>query len=1654
MYCAPCRSERLGRPKTCAVCGAELSQRTPAELEVELSHVVWVLTEVPRWDADAVPASGKAVLAAKYRQQERVLRSALAERVDPAQRVVVAEAPPPPPVAPPRVRRTIARPPPPPPAPAPLLHVEPRKATLDDRVVEEASVWHRIWKPFLHESVGWFIGGFLILAGTLYGVYDAWGAMSGTAHALTVFGVAAAWTAGLAAWARFLSRREATKPAGRVLALIAGAVAPLAPLALSPIVGAAPLLVGPALLAWAGFVFVLARGLSQDRWLPVLAALTAAVMALAPLAASPWLALVPLAVLVAGARKSTPGPFALLAPLYLLALFCIRVHAAAAPNPATWAPILAGALYGASLLHRPRAADPLSVGAVLAQAMLLGISALGDAPAPFVTAVALCATAVRLRLPYPAYLGGATAFVTCGQLVPEQLDALLDRVRTALHYAPSKPLPWAYTAVYLAVYVAAAGVFAAVKLKGPVRQSVLTATAWASGAVGLIGLQSVAHDVRPALWSAPLVAVLCLALGPLFARRSLSGVGAALAAVTGVALLASGAGGVAAGGLALGLAVLSIFQLRGHRQAYSAGAGLLTLLALGDAFVHAGAAAGIGAVVLASAAALLVARNLASEELLALAWFVPACVLPKVALVVAPGLVGPALASSSLLLAAISRPLTASAQRPPHPLPLPYEGRGSASYAAWMSAIAAPLLPTPLLGATLLVAALALFASRAHAVAMIFTAAAMLPLGAHAPLPFMTRELAGGLALAVSLGASVWSYRRGRSWRPALAAVLAVAVALSCGLTQTSLAVAAVTALLSTFALLPAVSVPAAALLAACATFFHPAGLLAVAVGTSALALLEPKVKGIAWPASLSALALAPSTIGMTAWAAPAQLMLHCAVLAASVLLWVRATRWPFFAALIAPFALVPQLASAPPWHLWAAVLAVVALTRVLQLAAPAQRLVHGTHRAGWMQNALCAGLVAAGAALWLTGNTALLPFVVGLVLASGEPAAWRVAAATAFALVVPGVLPLAAVGLIGLAFAARHSPRAARWVLGDEQRGWTVAAAAVASVVCAAFAVFQQPGDAGAVTLLGGCLAACSVLLGFRWMLPLAVGSQFAVGSEQSAVFGEGLLIVVAALAAVSRIPHVSSATLRRCARIGRAFDGPLATPLWLGAALSLALVTALRPAPLALSLPAAALLLVTGVAWEAAAAVVLAAAALAFGVPAPFGSSVLAATGLLLCASGALLERRHAVGRVWHHAGWLLALAALPLSPGLESPLTVSTAVAGAACIWVVAVRKSRHEWLAWLASAVALHLGLFFAGLRLGHGAPHALILPWCGLALAALGALALQLKTTASREVAGLVAVTFGLAEVASSGLLLDAAYPREALVALAAVVLALLALGRRVLADDDAVAAWLAQAAAVLGFVAVRWLGFHAAPGATAAFASLVFGALLGGVARVLPFDSAKAARTGAWLWPLAGLFAAPFSQVWVVAGLLLAHALHFAVLARTSRRFAALSSLAFNAALAFGWMAAGLNHPQYLLVPVGLTALVLLKVFEERLSAPALQRCRAAAVTLIYAASAFEPLAMPTPWALWLCALVCVLGVAAGIAFKVRSYVFLGTGFLVTTVVSSLARYGIQQPRVGALLLSGLGLLVVAFMVLVTTRRSELLARYQRARSMLAQWEG
>ena len=319
---------------------------------------------------------------------------------------------------------------------------------------------------------------------------------------------------------------------------------------------------------------------------------------------------------------------------------------------------------------------------------------------------------------------------------------------------------------------------------------------------------------------------------------------------------------------------------------------------------------------------------------------------------------------------------------------------------------------------------------------------------------------------------------------------------------------------------------------------------------------------------------------------------------------------------------------------------------------------------------------------------------------------------------------------------------------------------------------------------------------------------------------------------------------------------------------------------------------------------------------------------------------------------------------------------------------------------------------------------------------------------------------GLLEIGAAVVMLELPHPREAAVAVVGCLIAAVALGRVALEDDDPVAGVLLQLCVGVGYFAMRSLGLHSPPGAFEAFLALVVGAAMGAVAQRLGQTARPAlgtlARIGAVAWPLAGLAVLPFESSWVISLLLFAQALHFGWLSRSGvmrRSMAIVSTIAFNAALCIGALSQGFTAVEYLLIPFGVSVLILVSLFRHEMSEETSARLRAIAVTIIYAAAAFKPLAMDNPTSLFICVLVCVIGVAGGIVTRIRSVVMLGTGFLVTTVVASLVRYGIHEPRVGAILLSTLGLMIVGFMVLITTRRSELIERYHAARNMLAQWD-
>ncbi|MBS1150210.1 MAG: hypothetical protein H6Q89_1908, partial [Myxococcaceae bacterium] len=893
-------------------------------------------------------------------------------------------------------------------APGVLLELQPDAPTVEDRIVAEASSWSRIWKPFFTESIGWFAGAFLILSGTFFLVSDSWSGMSSTTRALVVFGLASGWTLGFSAWAQFLWRRETTRGSARVLKLIGAAMAPLAPFAVGPVVGSSPLIAIPLVVGWCVIAAALALGVTRDlqkvglRNVPLAMAACAALMGLAPLitrfhGTALWLMVIPIGLLWANSRSGAGAHgtharlFAYLAPLYLAAIFGARLHYALLADQltwGTWAPFFALALTAALELRAPvgpdgrphweRAADPISVGVVGGQLGLMAWALLGAAPAFFLTSLIGAHTCWRLlkgsssplapRWIYALYFFSYFAFQTCGQLVPGFLTELLKDLKARLGYAPQGTLPFAYNAVYAAVFVIAGAVLAVYWLGKQKRSwaDPLLRCTWITSALTVaLAISSLGTDTRPAMISVPLLLALCLGLGLWLDRPAFTRVGAGIAIAL-AATLAVWAGPQSAALMvalvALGLAVLSVPYVADHRLPLSLAGYSLVALAVGLAWVLPGNVGQVAALALAFAAAWLIGRNLDLAIAQEAAWLIPAVGVARAMVLWAPEYAALGLAIAAVALGLLARD-TGRLR-----FAEPASALAAVVAAAWqLFAQDTPGAPI-LLGMVLLLAAAALAggarrtgpaptAGWRDVLAICFGTAALLPQVRELQMWPSWSTTSAAIAYAVlGLAASIWAAVFGRRWRPALLASLTIAcAAVVCGVAEDrhlapewAALISAVGVLVTLRALLPSISVPIAALFALRATDGEPAAVFALAFGLTALALFEEwdftwaNVLGkrrVAWAGSLSSFVVVGLLALASLWTGKfREANLHEYWIASAVLplLWVRATRSGVLALALAPLIFVaaafPSLASFNrPVAPWVVAGVLVALTHLLE---------------------------------------------------------------------------------------------------------------------------------------------------------------------------------------------------------------------------------------------------------------------------------------------------------------------------------------------------------------------------------------------------------------------------------------------------------------------------------------------------------------------------------------------------------------------------------------------------------------------------------------------------------------------------------------------------------------------------------------------------
>ena len=176
------------------------------------------------------------------------------------------------------------------------------------------------------------------------------------------------------------------------------------------------------------------------------------------------------------------------------------------------------------------------------------------------------------------------------------------------------------------------------------------------------------------------------------------------------------------------------------------------------------------------------------------------------------------------------------------------------------------------------------------------------------------------------------------------------------------------------------------------------------------------------------------------------------------------------------------------------------------------------------------------------------------------------------------------------------------------------------------------------------------------------------------------------------------------------------------------------------------------------------------------------------------------------------------------------------------------------------------------------------------------------------------------------------------------------------------------------------------------------------------------------------------------------------ILRRRSSRFALLAALAANFGL---WVVFGHHealafvvHPQFWLIPLGLILLVAEHLNRDRLPEPQRLGLRYAGLLLIYVSSTADMFIAGLGHSVLLpvvLAVFSVVGVLAGILFRVRAFLLLGVTFLFLVVFAQIWHAAVDRSQTWVWWASGivLGAAILSLFALFEKHRNEVLRAFE-----------
>jgi hypothetical protein len=148
------------------------------------------------------------------------------------------------------------------------------------------------------------------------------------------------------------------------------------------------------------------------------------------------------------------------------------------------------------------------------------------------------------------------------------------------------------------------------------------------------------------------------------------------------------------------------------------------------------------------------------------------------------------------------------------------------------------------------------------------------------------------------------------------------------------------------------------------------------------------------------------------------------------------------------------------------------------------------------------------------------------------------------------------------------------------------------------------------------------------------------------------------------------------------------------------------------------------------------------------------------------------------------------------------------------------------------------------------------------------------------------------------------------------------------------------------------------------------------------------------------------------------------------------------------------QHPQLWLIPVSLSVLAAGHINRDQLTKDQMTMIRYATLMMIYVSSTSDIFingVSESPWLTMILLVLSVIGVLAGLALRIRAFLFLGTSFLLLSLLAIIwtasvnLKWGGFWPVVGI----AFGVLIIISFALFEKKRREMLELVER----LKQWQ-